>query len=415
MKLWGNGIVAQSGGPTAVINNSVSGVIRAWNEQGSDGRLFGAMHGIKGVLEENFVDLSSQNGDFVERLRYTPGAVLGSCRYKLQEEDYLKLLRIFQKEEIRYFFYIGGNDSMDTANKVNRLAQQEGYELYVMGIPKTVDNDLPFTDHCPGFGSAAKYLATTVMETGIDLKGLLMSKSVTIMEVMGRNAGWLAASTALARRREDDGPHLIYLPETPFESGKFLADVMSVYSTYGHVYVVASEGLVNKNGDYIFTAKGKDSFGHSMLGGLADALKNLVEKEIGIKVRCNILGTAQRAAAHLASATDANEAYMTGVEAVKMAARGCSGFMVTLERAGGDNYMCFPGSIELERVANVEKKIPRDWINEAGNGVRDVLVDYIRPLIQGEMSIPLRDGLPDFVCLDALRTGRPDSHAALSK
>ncbi|MEW5921136.1 MAG: 6-phosphofructokinase [Bacillota bacterium] len=403
MKIRGNGIVAQSGGPTAVINNSVCGVIQAWEEQGNAGRLYGAMHGIKGVLEEKFINLSAQSRDIVEGLRHTPGAALGSCRYRLQEEDYLKLLRIFQKENIRYFFYIGGNDSMDTANKVNRLALQEQYELYVIGIPKTVDNDLPFTDHCPGYGSAAKFLATTVMETSIDLKGLLMSKSVTIMEVMGRNAGWLAASTTLARRSDDDGPHLIYLPEVPFKRERFLADVETVYREMGHVYIVASEGLVDENGEYIFAAKSRDSFGHCMLGGLAETLKTMVEREVGIKVRCNIPGTVQRAAAHCASAVDAAEAYMTGTEAVRMAARGCSGIMVTLVRDGGEDYRCLPGSVELGRVANIEKKIPLDWINSAGNGVREQFIHYVRPLIQGEVSFPTRDGLPHFVYLEALR------------
>lgn len=403
MKIRGNGIVAQSGGPTAVVNNSVCGIVHAWQEQGFAGRLYGGMHGIKGVLDGNFIDLFALQGDIINGLRYTPGAALGSSRYKLRKEDYLKLLHIFRKEEIRYFFYIGGNDSMDTADKVQQLALQEGYELYVIGIPKTIDNDLPYTDHCPGYGSAAKFLATTVMETDIDLMGLLMSKSVTIMEVMGRNAGWLAASTVLARRREDDAPHLIYLPEVPFVKEQFLSDVETVYRSAGYVFVVASEGLVDKNGKYIFAAKSKDSFGHCMLGGLADTLKNMVETEIGIKVRCNILGTAQRAAAHCASATDAAEAYMTGAEAVRLVARGRSGLMVTLERSRDEDYFCYPGSIEVGRVANVEKKIPRHWINNEGNGVCTELIRYVHPLIQGELTLPKRDGLPQFVKLDALR------------
>lgn len=403
MKLRGNGIVAQSGGPTAVINNSVCGVIEAWQELSGGGRLFGAIHGIKGVLEDNLVDLSGQNRAFVNGLRYTPGAALGSCRYKLQQGDYLKLLRFFQKENIHYFFYIGGNDSMDTANKVHRLALEEKYELYVIGIPKTVDNDLPFTDHCPGYGSAAKFLATTVMETSIDLRGLLMSKDVTITEVMGRNTGWLAAATALARRNSDDGPHLIYLPEVPFEREQFLADVERVYGELGHVYVVASEGLVDREGKYIFAEQSRDSFGHCMLGGLAEMLKTMVEKEIGIKVRCNIPGTLQRAAVHCASAVDATEAYMTGVEAVRLAAVGITGVMITLVRERGESYCCHPGSVELERVANMEKKIPRDWINRDGNDVCGDFLQYVRPLIQGELSLPTRDGLPDFVNIENLR------------
>ena len=407
MDIRGNGIVAQSGGPTAVINNSVCGVIQAWEKQ-TAGHLFGAVHGVKGVLEGNLIDLRAKEQSIVEGLRHTPGAALGSCRYRLREDDYLKLLRVFQQENIRYFFYIGGNDSMDTAHRIHRLAQREKYELYVIGIPKTVDNDLPFTDHCPGYGSAAKFLAATVMETSIDLKCLLLSKHVAIMEVMGRNAGWLAASTALARRKAGDSPDLIYLPEVPFKQEQFLTDVEAIYRKNGHVFVVASEGLVDKHGEYIFAAQNRqsrDSFGHVTLGGLGETLKAMVEKEIGISVRCNTLGTVQRAAAHFASATDAAEAYMTGAEAVKMAAKGCSGRMVTLVRDDEGGYRCFPGSVSLDRVANAEKKIPREWINSRGNDINEQLIRYARPLIQGEVAYPMRDGLPDFVSLEALGRG----------
>ncbi len=400
MKMRGNGLVAQSGGPTAVINNSVRGVIQGWLQQKNTGCLYGAMYGIKGILEDRLVDLNAQGKTFINGLRYTPGAVLGSCRYKLQEGDYWKLLRFFQKKDIRYFFYIGGNDSMDTANKVYRLALQERYELYVIGIPKTVDNDLPFTDHCPGYGSAAKFLAITAMETSIDLRSLLMSKGVTIMEVMGRNTGWLAASTMLARRSDDDGPHLIYLPEVPFIREKFLADVEDVYRDLGHVYIVVSEGLVDQEGRYIFAEKSRDPFGHCLLGGLAETLKTMLEKETGIKVRCNIPGTIQRAAAHCASAVDAREAHMVGVEAVRTAAAGASGIMIALVRKQGETYCCVPGSIALDRVANREKKMPRQWINRAGNGIGEEFLQYVRPLIKGDVPIPTCNGLPAFIGLE---------------
>ncbi|MDO9534323.1 MAG: 6-phosphofructokinase [Bacillota bacterium] len=399
MKLLGNGIVAQSGGPTPVINNSVCGVIQEWLKAKCTGTLYGALYGIKGVLQEDFVDLSSQSSEIIEGLRYTPGAALGSCRYKLKEEDYYKLLRIFKQHNIKYFFYIGGNDSMDTANRVHQLALSDNYPLKVIGIPKTIDNDLPFTDHCPGFGSAAKYLATTVIETGIDLKGLVNNSRVVILEVMGRNAGWLAAATALARREEAGAPHLICLPEVPLNKGKFLSEVERLYREIGYVYIVASEGLVDEKGDYLFAASCKDSFGHVQLGGLAGSLKAFIENETGIKARCNVPGTTQRSAMHLASFTDAEEAYMVGAEAVKLASGGRSGLMVTLTRADEDDYRCLTGNVELGKVANVEKKIPAEWISGSGHDVTSEFINYVSPLIRGEITVPIKNGLPNYVNL----------------
>lgn len=396
MNKKGNGVVAQSGGPTAVINNSLCGVIQGWLNNNFEGTLLGAVHGIRGVLEEDFIDLSRQKRENIEGLRFTPGSALGSCRYKLREEDYRTLLNVFQEKDIRFFFYIGGNDSMDTANRVHQLALEDNYEMMVMGIPKTIDNDLPLTDHCPGYGSAAKYLAATVLETGIDLKGVLNNNRIKLMEVMGRNAGWLAASTALARRSEKDAPHLIYLPEVPFSKEQFLLDVQKTYQKLGYAYIVVSEGIVDKSGRYIVSTSSKDSFGHSELGGLAGILKELIENKVGIKVRCNVLGTAQRAAMHFASRTDAGEAYMAGTEAVRLAAQGVSGNMVTLVRGDSADYVCFPANVELDKVANVEKKVPLKWINEEGNNVTEEFIRYAKPLIQGEVAVPTKDGLPDY-------------------
>jgi len=398
--LKGNGIVAQSGGPTAVINSSVCGVIEEWLASEGLGTLYGAVHGIKGVLEGDFVNLSCQRSDTIKGLKYTPGAALGTCRHKLGEEDLPTMVQGFKKLDIRYFFYLGGNDSMDTANKVNQLALKSGYELKVIGVPKTIDNDLACTDHCPGYGSAAKYLATTVLETGLDLKCLADGNCIAILEAMGRHAGWLAGATALAKKNENDPPHLIYLPEVPFDQETFLVDVESTFRRLGHAYVVASEGLVNEKGEHVFAEAKKDRFGHVQLGGLANALKALVEKEIGVKTRANVLGTSQRAAMHIASRTDIDEAYMVGVQAVKLALNGESGLMVTMERdTARQDYHCRVGSVELGRVANMEKKVPVEWISDLGNGVTEEFVEYAGPLIQGEVQLPFKNGLPDYTGL----------------
>lgn len=408
MKLQGNGLVAQSGGPTAVINNSVCGVIQEWLSRDMSGTLYGGLYGLKGVLDEDFIALSSQREAVIEGLKYTPGAALGSSRYKLRENDYHRLLQVFKRRNIKYFFYIGGNDSMDTAERIHRLALNDDLSLRVIGIPKTIDNDLPHTDHCPGYGSTAKYLATTVMETGLDLKGLITNSRVTILEVMGRNAGWLAAATALAKKDPHDAPHLIYLPEVPFDKGKFIGDVRNVYRELGYVYVVASEGLVDAQGEYMMAANSsRDSFGHVKLGGLAGTLKELVEKETGLKARCNVPGTTQRSSMHFASRTDAEEAYMVGKEAVRLAVGGKSGLMVTLLREDGKGYRCWPGSVGLGKVANVEKKVPLTWVTPTGNYVTEKLIEYAAPLVYGEVTIPTRGGLPDYINFEI---GNPCCH-----
>ncbi|GEA15653.1 pyrophosphate--fructose 6-phosphate 1-phosphotransferase [Moorella sp. E308F] len=397
----GNCVIAQSGGPTAVINNSLAGAIEAAYRSEAIGEIYGARNGIMGILAENFIDLRREDASTIQGLRFTPGAALGSCRYQLKKkEDYNKLLAVFRKFNIRYFFYIGGNDSMDTAHKVNQLAQEKGYELRVIGIPKTIDNDLPLTDHCPGYGSAAKYLATIVLEMGIDIKSIVTSTKVAIVEAMGRNTGWLAAATALARRAPGEAPHLIYLPEVAFDLETFMTDVEKAYRQYGTVLVVVSEGLVDKNGNYIFNDTATvDVFGHQRLGGVGQFLLNKIEAELKIKGRVILPATSQRSAMHLASRTDAEEAYNVGRVAVEEALRGASGHMVAIKRLKGEEYRCTYELVKLDEVANREKKVPRAWINEAGNDVTMDFINYARPLIQGEVNIPYHNGLPAYVNL----------------
>ena len=400
MALAGNALVAQSGGPTAVINNSVCGVIQEWQKNSTNGKIYGGISGIKGILAGDIIDLGLQDPAVINGLRYTPGAGLWSCRYKVSASDQEALIAIFQKLNIRYFFYNGGNDSMDTAYKTWLAAQTAGYEMHVIGVPKTVDNDLPFTDHCPGYGSAAKYIATTVLETGYDLQSVSTKNKVTILEAMGRNAGWLTAAGALAKRSADEAPHLIYLPEVAFDTEQFLQDVQKVYDRLGYVYVVASEGLVDAQGQYIAAGKTLDAFGHAQLSGVGGKLKQIIEEKLGIKARSNILGTAQRSAMHFASLRDAQEAYSSGVQAVKLAMEHKSGVMVSLERVPGKIYTCNTAEVPLEKVANVEKKVPLAWINEEHNYVREEFIQYAQPLIEGEVAVPMKNGLPNYVTID---------------
>jgi 6-phosphofructokinase 1 len=401
-----NAIVAQSGGPTAVINSSACGVIQEAVKSGEIGRVLGATNGILGVLKEDLFDISAEKPETIEALKQTPAAAIGSCRYKLKsleesKADYERILDVFKAHDIHYFFYAGGNDSMDTADKVNKLAKDTGYELVCIGVPKTIDNDLACTDHCPGYGSVAKYVATCAAEAGRDTEALYTTDTCTILEVMGRNAGWIAAATGLAARSRQDAPHLIYLPEAVFSFDKLVSDVKEVLNELGRVFIVAGEGLKNESGNYITAdtgAFGKDSFGHVQLGGVAEMLKAVIEKEVGIKARFNKLGTNQRSAMHFASLTDVNEAYMCGQMAVRAALSGENGKMVTLVREDGPKYKCTTGLAELSDVANGEKKVPKEYINNSGNGITDAMRDYVRPLVQGQAPITIdEDGLPVFM------------------
>lgn len=401
-----NAIVAQSGGPTAVINSSACGVIQEAMNCGKIGKVFGATNGILGVLKEKLFDISAEKAETIEGLKQTPAAAIGSCRYKLKSledsrADYERILDVFKAHDIHYFFYAGGNDSMDTADKVNRLAAENGYELVCIGVPKTVDNDLAYTDHCPGYGSVAKYVATCAMEAGRDTEALYTHDTCTILEVMGRNAGWIAAATGLAHRCAEDAPHLIYVPEAAFSFDKLVSDVKEVLKELSRVFIVAGEGLKDESGNYVTTATGafsKDSFGHIQLGGVGDMLKAVIEKEVGIKARFNKLGTNQRSAMHCASFTDVNEAYMCGQSAVKAAVAGENGKMVTLVREEGPEYKCRTGLADLSDVANGEKKVPKEYINDSGNGVTEAMLDYVRPLVMGEAPVRIgADGLPVFM------------------
>lgn len=406
-KLVGAAIFGQSGGPTSVINASAAGVIQEALKQDCITAVYGAAHGIKGILDEVFYDMSKEDPYELDLLKTTPSSALGSVRYKLKsaeddETDYKRLLEVFKKYDIRYFFYNGGNDSMDTCNKVSKYMQKVGYECRVMGVPKTIDNDLWGTDHCPGFASAAKYIATSTMEVYHDAR-VYDTGMITILEIMGRNAGWLTASSALASYM-GNGPDLIYLPEVPFDMDKFIEDINTIYKKEKKVIVAVSEGIRDKDGKYISEygsdlSKTTDSFGHAQLGGLAATLANYVKEKTGAKVRGIEFSLLQRCAAHVASLTDVNEAYLAGQSAVQNAVSGTTDKMVAFERAEGPQYKCNIKLINLTDVANTEKKVPREWINLEGNGLTKDFINYALPLIQGESKPVLENGLPRFAKL----------------
>ncbi len=411
-QLKGAVLIGQSGGPTSVINASALGCIQAALKSENVTRVYGAAHGIKGVLNDRLYDMNLEDPKELDLMRYTPSSVLGTCRYKLKDflvddADYKRILEVFQKYDVRFFFYNGGNDSMDTCSKISSYLSQNNYECNVIGIPKTIDNDLACTDHCPGYGSAAKYIATTCMEIYRDAT-VYDSGSITVLEIMGRNAGWLTAASAIASYK-GMGPDLIYLPEIPFDLADFISDVTRIYERKGDVLVAVSEGLVDKNGTYISsyfsdTSKDKDAFGHAQMGGLAASLANFANAKINAKVRGIEFGLIQRCAAHVASETDVNEAYMAGEAAFKAAEAGETDKMVAFERVPGPNYVCKTVLVDLGDVANVEKKIPREWINEAGNGLLQPFIDYALPLIQGESKVPTEDGVPRFATLKKVFT-----------
>ena len=404
--LKGNLIFGQSGGPTAVINSSAAGVfLEAMKHEGVIGEIYGAAHGIKGILEEQFYDMRQEDPQELVYLKTTPSSSLGSVRYKLadyheDDTDYKRLLEVFKKYDIRYFFYNGGNDSMDTCNKISSFMQENGYECRVMGVPKTIDNDLYGTDHCPGFASAAKYIATSTMEVYQDAR-VYDTGQITIIEVMGRNAGWLTAATVLAAHK-GSGPDLIYLPEVPFSLEKMTADIKRIYDQTGKVIVAVSEGVQTEDGKYIPELIGEvktDAFGHKQMGGTAAVLADYVMDHFDTKVRAIELSLLQRSASHLASGYDVEEAYEAGATAVRAAVEGKTDFMVGFERVSNDPYEIKYILIPLEKVANTEKKVPREWINEDGNFVNDQYIEYALPLIKNQSDQPKEDGLPRFARL----------------
>ena len=404
-KLVGSCIFGQSGGPTSVINASAYGVIKTALEAEEITKVYGASHGIVGVLNDELFVMDEEDPEELRYLLHTPSSELGSCRYKIKDPevddtDYKRILEIFKKYNVRYFFYNGGNDSMDTCNKISRYMKSVGYECRVMGVPKTIDNDLFGTDHCPGFASAAKYIATSCMEINKDAR-VYDNKMVVIVEIMGRHAGWLAASAALATAY-GSGPDLIYLPECDFDMDRFLADVDELYKKNGKVFVAVSEGIHYADGSFVSEAKtsATDGFGHAQLGGLAAMLAEIVKNHTGAKVRGIELSLLQRCGAHLASATDIEEARMAGQVAVEKAIAGETGYMVAFERQmENGKYSCAYRLLPLESVANYEKKVPLEWINEQHNGLKEEFISYVLPLIQGEANVPKEDSLPRYARL----------------
>ncbi len=399
-----NCIVAQSGGPTAAINASLAGVIQGILEHPDYEHIYGALNGITGILEKRFLDLTDdfREQEHIRRLMVSPAMYLGSCRYKLPEPEdgqdtYEFIFRVFRELEIAAFFYIGGNDSMDTVAKLSAYAAAIKSPVRIIGIPKTIDNDLCVTDHTPGFGSAAKYVASSMLEIFHDIS-IYNMKSVTIVEIMGRDAGWLTAAAALARNEYCAAPHLIYLPEQPFDTENFLDDVRSLLQEYDNVIVAVSEGIRDKNGTYI-SASGEtaDNFGHSRLSGAGKTLEYLVEERLDVKVRSIEFNILQRCSSLAASRTDLDESFRQGVYGVSLAAEGKTGRMVILRRTGDEPYEAVCGDAPVSEIANQVKSVPADFINTQGNDVTDKMISYLKPLIQGEAEIAFEQGLPCYL------------------
>jgi len=403
-------MVAQSGGPTVAINASLAGVIDGVMRSGKYATCYGSINGILGILNENYLNLTEMIDDKekLERLKVTPAMYLGSCRHKLpnykdDDSPYVFIFNQFAKLNIKAFFYIGGNDSMDTVLKLSDYAAKINSDIRIIGIPKTIDNDLCVIDHTPGFGSAAKYIASTMLEVAHDTF-IYAVKSVTIVEIMGRDAGWLTASSALARNEYNTAPHLIYLPEVAFDKEQFLNDIREKLKTLNNVIVAVSEGIRDENGDYITASKAvADQFGHQQLSGAGKALEFLVKENIGVKVRSVEVNVLQRCAAHMASATDLNESFTLGNKAVSLAEEGITASMVTLERVSNTPYEVRYDHASIAGIANEAKSIPREWINETGNDITPALYEYLKPLIQGEVSISYKDGIPVYMPVSHLK------------
>lgn len=405
-----NVIVAQSGGPTAAINSSLAGVIDAVLQSKEFDTVYGSIYGILGIMENHLMNLNEQaaaNPDFTRLLKTSPAMYLGSCRYKLPDAEadeaaYVHLFEQFEAYQIGAFFYIGGNDSMDTVLKLGRYGKKIGSDIRFIGIPKTIDNDLCITDHTPGYGSAAKYVASSLLEVAHDTF-IYSVGSVTIVEIMGRDAGWLTAASALARTCYSSAPHLIYLPEVPFDKERFLQDVRDQLAQRNNVIIAVSEGIRDKDGSYISATTAKeDQFGHSQLSGTGKCLEYLVKDAINVKVRSIELNVLQRCAAHLSSLTDLNEAYALGKQAVVQAENGASQCMLTIRRTSDKPYQTVIETADISRIANEAKSIPREWINEAGNDITQTLYDYMAPLIIGEPELSYENGLPVYLSIGHL-------------
>ena len=400
-----NVIVGQSGGPTAVINASLYGVVyEALMQKEQIGTVYGMINGIEGFLADTIMDMNSveQSGE-LELIKTTPGSFLGSCRYKLPEDlkddVYPLLFKKFEEYSIGYFFYIGGNDSMDTVSKLSRYAAISGSEICFIGIPKTIDNDLVLTDHTPGFGSAAKYVASTVREIAIDASVYDNKKSVTIVEIMGRHAGWLTAASVLARKFENDNPVLIYLPESAFNTDTFIEDVKKALEHTSNLVVCVSEGINDGNGTFICELAsdvGVDTFGHKMLAGSGKYLENLVKEKLGVKVRSIELNVNQRCSSSMISATDQEEAIQAGISGVHFALDGITGKMIAFHRTEGADYSINYVPEDVNLICNQEKTVPPEWITGNGSDIGQAFIDYALPLIQGIVNVPEENGLPKF-------------------
>ncbi len=396
-----NCIVAQSGGPTVAINASLAGVVEGVINSQIFDKIYGAVHGIQGVLKNNFLDLTDSSEEFIKKLSYSPAMYLGSCRFKLPDlskdkATYETIFKTFEAMNVGAFFYIGGNDSMDTVDKLSKYAKEIGSDILIAGIPKTIDNDLVVTDHTPGFGSAAKYIATSMREMAYDTY-IYDIQSVLIVEIMGRDAGWLTAAAALARTQFSQAPHLIYLPETNFDENQFIEDVKNLLPIKKNVIVAVSEGIHDAEGNYVSaTSAVADKFGHAQLSGTGKYLENLVSARLGVKVRSVEINVLQRSAAHMASKTDLEEAFELGKMAVKFVEEGYSEFMTIITRTSNEPYSYEISHSPVIHIANQAKSVPREWINQAGNDVTEDMLTYLKPLVTGEIELCYENGIPAF-------------------
>ncbi|MDO5515973.1 MAG: 6-phosphofructokinase [Clostridium sp.] len=398
-----NCIIAQSGGPTSVINSSVVGLLQANNELGAFDNVYGGLNGIEGILNGNIINLSEKSEDEINTFRFTPSSGLGSCRYKLKDvesslEEYEKLMGILESYDIKAFFYVGGNDSMDTTAKLSKYAELNNIDIKFIGIPKTIDNDLKYTDHTPGFGSAAKFIGTTALETYLDAS-VYINNGIFILETMGRDTGWLAASACIARVNDKSVADFIYLPETAFDKVKFINDVRKRFEENNKVYIVASEGLRDENGRFLseLESSSDDNFGHAQLGGVSDYLKMLIiESGITKRVKALELGVLQRCAMHCASSTDLTEAYAAGKAALQYAMNGETGKMVTIERISNNPYKVSYGLVDADKVANNVSYFPKEWINSEGNFVTEEAYSYFEPLIKNLPELSFEGNLPKY-------------------
>jgi 6-phosphofructokinase 1 len=408
-----NALYAQSGGVSAVINASACGVIEAARRHPRHiGKVFAGRDGIVGALTENLIDVSREKAATIRALKYTPAGAFGSARFKLKSlkqnrAEYERLIEVFRAHNIGYFFYNGGNDSMDTALKVSQIGAALGYPISCLGVPKTVDNDLPHTDCCPGFGSVAKYIAVSTLEAGLDVASMARtSTKVFVLEVMGRHAGWIAAAGGLAGRAAAEPPHIILFPEIPLEPGQFLQRVKECVSQYGYCVIVVSEGTAYADGRFVADAGTKDAFGHTQLGGVAPVIANMIREAHGYKYHWAVADYLQRAARHIASRVDVEQAYAVGKAAVEFAVKGMNAVMPTIVRRSSRPYQWTIGHVPLDAVANQEKKVPRDFITADGFGITAACRRYLLPLIGGEAAPPYRDGLPDYVRIKGVAVRR---------